>query len=648
MEALENLLEQLQTQPRESSDIFRQIEVLRKDNTVSEEDIKTSLRQLLARNKLSSAIVDDVLVFLHSLTDKKQTSSNDATIISPPAKNQQNDSITSPIASNDKTRFAPDVQMNDATVLADVHVANDAKTQYAPVDSDATELSENVQSSNDKTHLASAPEDATRLASTGRNDNDHTRLATGPQTYAKANDDATVLSDHAGTENLAETELGTNIDQTSPYGDKPSGPRKITTGSVIKDRFILKEVIGAGGMSVVYKALDLRKHEAKNRNPYVAIKVLGDIFKNQMQSLLVLERESQQIQKLAHPNIVTVYDFDRDGEVIYMTMECLSGKSLDQIISQNKQGMPYEKAVKYVEGMCRGLAYAHSKNIIHSDFKPENVFYTKEHVVKILDFGIARAKQRPGTEMSDEFDAGSLGALTPPYASCEMFDNMDPDPRDDIYALGCVTYKLLSGVHPFDGLPANKARDKKLKPKRLNNLSKRQWRTLEASLAFERNARIPTVADFLNGFLPRTRSPWFYATTIAIGLAIGVGAYSWFAVSTQPEIPQVNLTDEQKETIKTALNTADIYMAIGQLAAPPGDSALDLYNQVLKIDPTNLTAINGKKTIASKYYDMANKQYKDKDYDQSLRLINDALIIEPDDKDLQDLRQKVMQARSKQ
>ncbi|MDX1812851.1 MAG: serine/threonine-protein kinase, partial [Gammaproteobacteria bacterium] len=425
-----------------------------------------------------------------------------------------------------------------------------------------------------------------------------------------------------------------------------SEPTVITTGSVIKDRFVLEEIIGAGGMSIVYKALDRRKQEAKNRNPHVAIKVLGDIFKNHLQSLLVLERESQQIQKLAHPNIVTVYDFDRDRDVIYMTMECLSGKSLDQIISQNKQGMPYEKVVPFVEGMCRGLAYAHSKNIIHSDFKPENVFYTKEKVVKILDFGIARAKQMPDAEKNEEFDAGSLGALTPPYASCEMFENKDPDPRDDIYALGCVTYKLLTGEHPFDGMPSIKAREKKLKPKRLNNLTKRQWKTLEAALAFDREDRIPTVVDFLNGFLPRKISPWVYATAAALILTVSVGGYSWFTVSTQPELPQIKLTEEEEKTITEALETADVYVSMGYLASPPGDSAFDQYEKVLSIDPTNLQAIEGKKKIAEQYLKMAEKEKENKDFEQSLSLIRTGLIVEPDNESLKELEMEVKDLRA--
>jgi len=415
----------------------------------------------------------------------------------------------------------------------------------------------------------------------------------------------------------------------------------VDIGSRIKDRFILKERLGSGGMSVVFKALDLRKQEAKNSNPFVAIKVLGDLFADQMQSLLVLERESQQIQKLAHPNIVTVYDFDRDGDTIYMTMECLDGQSIGQVIAKHKQGMSYADVVPYVDGMCRGLEYAHSKQIIHSDFKPENIFYTKDNVVKILDFGIARAKRRPGDEVTEEFDAGSLGALTPQYASCEMFEKIDPDPRDDIYALGCITYKLLTGEHPFNGMSSIKARDKNLKPKRINPLTNRQWRTLEASLSFDREKRTRTVTDFLEGFLPSKRSPWIYATAAALILTVSVGGYSWFTVSTQPEAVHVELTDEQRRTITSSLETADVYISMGYLASPPGDSALDQYVNVLKIDPTNKVAIAGKKNIARKYLELAKEEVGRQNFEQSLALVKTGLSVEPDNIELKTLEREV-------
>ncbi len=591
MQTLEHLVEQYQTMQISAAQVVGQFEDWLQnepsDDATIDATIKASLHSLLVKKIISENLFEELCQLLRSASAKtiiiNKTEIVDKTVL----------------AAEDETIIATD----DATV-----VMSDEQTI---VNSNKTEL--------DGTVIA----DPHAIKYTAERSNDADQTAINTQS--------------AATNSL------TALDARSKGKTK-----SVKTGSIIKDRFILKEVIGSGGMSIVFKALDLRKQEAKNKNPYVAIKVLGNIFKTHLQSVLVLERESQQIQKLAHPNIVTVYDFDRDGETIYMTMECLDGVSLDQIIAKHKLGISYEETVKYVEGMCRGLAYAHSKHIIHSDFKPENVFFTKDNIVKVLDFGIARAKQIPGTvKDQDEFDAGSLGALTPPYASCEMFENKDPDARDDIYALGCVIYKLLTGSHPFDGMPANKARDKHLKPKRINQLSKKQWQTLESSLAFNREARTASVIDFLNGFLPKKRSPWVYATAAALFFTAGVAGYSWFTVSTQPELPQINLTEQQRLSISEALETAEVYIAIGNLATPPGDSALDQYEKILSIDPTNPQAIDGKKNIVSKSLELAKEHADNSDYDISINYISTGLIVEPDNAELKALENKVKNLRAK-
>ncbi len=290
------------------------------------------------------------------------------------------------------------------------------------------------------------------------------------------------------------------------FADSEASPaQKLEPGSVIKKRFILETLLGEGGMGRVFKARDLRKEEAHDRNPFVAIKVLNETFKEHPQAFIALQREAKKAQNLAHPNIVNVFDFDRDGDTVYMTMEYLKGNSLDRMIREQRP-RPFEKpeAIKIIQGICLGLSYAHKRNIIHSDLKPGNVFVTNEGEVKIFDFGIARAIQ--SSEASGEktlFDAGSLGGLTPAYASCEMFEGEEPDVRDDIYALACIAYELLGGKHPFNKTPAIKAKQNSLIPAKLPQLSRRQNKTLNAGLAFNRQARIPTVDQFIKELTAR-------------------------------------------------------------------------------------------------------------------------------------------------
>ena len=270
-------------------------------------------------------------------------------------------------------------------------------------------------------------------------------------------------------------------------------------GDTLNGRFVLEECVGFGGMGTVYKALDLRKLEASDRHPYIAIKVLNVQFQGHPKSLIALQREARKAQTLAHPNIVAVYDFDRDGPMVYITMEYLQGKSLSQMLrAPDFHVLPFDEAMKIVSGMGRALAYAHERGFVHCDFKPANVILTETGGVKVIDFGIARVFQK-AEEDSDVtvFDPGSLGALTPAYASPEMLENREPDPRDDIYALGCITYELLTGRHPFNRLSALQARDAGLRPQRPPGLGHRQWRALRNTLALRRELRTPTVNGFL-------------------------------------------------------------------------------------------------------------------------------------------------------
>ncbi|WP_206998665.1 serine/threonine-protein kinase [Trinickia mobilis] len=307
-------------------------------------------------------------------------------------------------------------------------------------------------------------------------------------------------------------------------------------GDTLNGRFVLEECLGVGGMGTVYKALDLRKLEASDRMPYIAIKVLNVQFRGQPTSLIALQREARKAQTLAHRNIVTVYDFDRDGPMVYLTMEYLSGKPLSKTLrAPDFAGMPYEKALPIINGMGRALAYAHERGFVHCDFKPANVFITDGGEVKVIDFGIARVFQRPDEDTDVTiFDPASLGGITPAYASPEMFEHREPDPRDDVYALACVTYELLTGHHPFNRLSATQAKSEKRQPERPKHLERRQWKTLGEALSFDRASRTPSVARFLEGMGTEKRAalPSISSAPLRIprkGLAIGGGAVAVLA-----------------------------------------------------------------------------------------------------------------------
>jgi eukaryotic-like serine/threonine-protein kinase len=327
-----------------------------------------------------------------------------------------------------------------------------------------------------------------------------------------------------------------------PRDDDPEPERMKGVGDTLNNRFVLEECIGFGGMGTVYKALDLRKLEASDRKPYIAIKVLNVQFRGHPKSLIALQREARKAQALAHPNIVSVYDFDRDGPMVYLTMEYLKGKPLSQVLrAPGFAGMPYADVLRIVTGMGNALAYAHAHGFVHCDFKPGNVVLTDSGNVKVIDFGIARVFQKTEEDVDvTVFDPGSLGALTPAYASPEMLEHLDPDPRDDIYALACIAYEMLTGRHPFTGASALQARGAGMKPQRPPGLGRGPWHALKCGLALERSARTPTVERFLHDFgsgASTARYGMLAGAAACVAAAAALGAAGWHWMHGKPPAP---------------------------------------------------------------------------------------------------------------
>jgi non-specific serine/threonine protein kinase len=303
-----------------------------------------------------------------------------------------------------------------------------------------------------------------------------------------------------------------------------------TVGMLLKGRFLLERELGRGGMGVVYLARDERKVEARDRDPYVAVKVLNDEFRKHPDSLIALQRESRRSQQLAHDNIVRVYDFDKDRTIVFMTMEYIDGKSLKALIREEAyDGWPLAKARTLIEGMGWALKRAHSAGVVHSDFKPGNVMVTKDGVAKVFDFGIARAGKFVETAGEQTvFDASTLGALTPAYASLEMLRGGDPQPSDDVYAYGCVIYEMLTGKHPFDKVSAEVALKEGRKPPHVRGLTKRQNKTLADAVAFHNEHRLQSALQVIDGLRDvswgeRARPILIYGAIAAV--VLGGGGY---------------------------------------------------------------------------------------------------------------------------
>jgi len=326
-------------------------------------------------------------------------------------------------------------------------------------------------------------------------------------------DDATVVKpaswspprdDHAtgtGTGTGTRSSSTFNADSWQRVADAEGGDQA-TVGTLLKGRFLLEREIGRGGMGVVFLARDERKVEARDRDPYVAVKVLNDEFRRHPDSLISLQRESRRSQQLAHDNIVRVYDFDKDRTIVFMTMEYIDGSDLKTLIRERAyNGLPLAEVRPLIEGMAWALKRAHAAGVVHSDFKPGNVMVTRDGVPKVFDFGIARAGKHMGDAVGEQtvFDAGTLGALTPAYASLEMIRGAEPTPTDDIYALGCVAFELLTGKHPFDKVSAEVALKEGRTPPPVPGLSRRQYKALCDAVAFHGEQRLKSAGELIEG-----------------------------------------------------------------------------------------------------------------------------------------------------
>lgn len=207
-------------------------------------------------------------------------------------------------------------------------------------------------------------------------------------------------------------------------------------GTMLDDRYEILEVIGAGGMAVVYKAMCHRL------NRYVAVKILRDELANDEEFRKRFQTEAQAVAMLSHPNIVSVYDVSHSDGVEYIVMELIEGVTLMQYMKK-KGALGWKEALHFAVQISKALEHAHEKGIVHRDIKPQNIMILKDGTIKVADFGIAALES--AQEKKSDQTVGSVHYIAPEQARGEQ-----PDPRSDIYSLGVVMYEMLTGKMPYD------------------------------------------------------------------------------------------------------------------------------------------------------------------------------------------------------
>ena len=232
-------------------------------------------------------------------------------------------------------------------------------------------------------------------------------------------------------------------------------------GQTLKGRYQINEIIGIGGMAVVYKAFDL----VLARD--VAVKILKDEYMRNEEFRRRFSNESKAITLLADKNIVDIYDVRMDGEVLFIAMEYLDGVTLKEYFD-NVGVLDWKEATHYIKQILSAVQHAHERGVVHRDIKPQNIMLMRDGTVKMMDFGIARVSDYETQNMSKEA-IGSVHYISPEQASGDALDE-----RTDIYSIGIMLYQFCTGSLPFDGdnavsIALMQIQDQPILPRELND-----------------------------------------------------------------------------------------------------------------------------------------------------------------------------------
>jgi serine/threonine protein kinase len=293
---------------------------------------------------------------------------------------------------------------------------------------------------------------------------------------------------------------------------------ELAPGAVLRSRYVLREVIGRGGTSIVFRAKDLhRALPQEMAASFVAVKLLRTERRTDPLALARLKREFRQMQCLSHPGIVRVFDLDCDGDVWFISMELVAGRTVKSWLESPGS---HADALRIIGACCEAVEHAHSLGILHGDLKPTNVIVADDGTAKLIDFGSAPS-------LGSRVDPGSdpTVAFTPLYASPQILAGKGADRRDDVFSLACLSYSILSGGrHPFGGRPSLEDGRAKSAPTRVRTIPAELFEVIEGGLSAERERRQASVGRFLRDLTDADRWRRAGATSTATPAGDNVGA----------------------------------------------------------------------------------------------------------------------------
>lgn len=441
----------------------------------------------------------------------------------------------------------------------------------------------------------------------------------------------TVLDDSTQTQSRNPQPVADRAPET------PEGPRHKRLGMVLNGRYRIVSLIASGGMSDVYKAVDQHLEKAGSKDSLVALKILRTSLIRDPGARSLLAREAAKSKRLSHPNIIRIHDLNHDGDNWFLVMELLEGEPLSRIIQRAKpNGLKWKGCVAVLRQVADALAYSHSQGIVHADLKPSNIFFTREGRIKLLDFGVSRALQskqpedylNPRTE-----DETSIYGYTPAYASPELVEGKDPSPQDDLFALACISYELLSSRHPFDRQKLSLEELASYKLKKPRSMPRRFWRVVKRNLRYD--PRYSSLELLHKRMDPVRWQPWAATAVVLAGFA-GAGVL-WYQEFSRANATEQALAEQSRQTEKVrdiqALPPEQLLAEVGALPSlerngilrEQSDQLLDWY----------LTQINGILVAGRSGQELP-------DIPAALSLVADASALYPRDHELRQLEQQII------